>query len=212
MLNVILAILCFIPLQEEKVWTGKVLDHVTGLPIEGVHIYYANGQDVSNEKGEFSLKVTDQAKITFSHVSYEFKQMEISIGGLPKEVRLIPKESELDMIEVRPFPTEDELKRQVLSTPVYKSRLEMSLMKNTSIMKASFRYIPSLPGGAYQEFMSRVIPDGSGGVNIFNTSGGGLLQVFRELGNGYQTPASSTEQTSYDTAKVNLLYKPKRFF
>ncbi|MCH7403250.1 hypothetical protein ACFOUP_09030 [Belliella kenyensis] len=212
MLNIILLMLFFIPNQEEKVWNAKVIDQVTGLPIEGVHVYFPNGQDVSNEKGEFTLKVKDQAKITFSHVSYEFKQMEISLDALASEVILIPRESELDMIEVRPFPTEDELKRQVLSTPVYKTRLEMNLMKNTSIMKASFPYIPSLPASSYTAFMSRVIPDGSGGVNIFNSSGGGLIQVFREIGNGYQTPTSSSEQILYDTAKVNLLYKPKRIF
>lgn len=61
----------------------------------------------------------------------------------------------------------------------------------------------------YSSFLERVIPDGSGGVNIFTSGGGGgIPQLIRELRQDYDL-ATEFQYVEYDSSKVDFLYKSK---
>ncbi|SIT10382.1 hypothetical protein [Belliella pelovolcani] len=195
-------------LNNEVTWKAKVMDASTGLPVEGVHIFYQRDQAISKSNGEFSLLLEDDVTIKISHIAYEIVELRVDTDDLPPVIYLVPKETDLTLIEVRPFPSESEFKRRILSSPVERSQLEQSIIKNTSVMKAVYKYIPTQGKGGFGQFLERVIPNGSGGAMFYNSSGGGLLQVFRELKQDYQIPKNEFYYEK-DSAKVDQLYKPK---
>ncbi|MCH7412501.1 carboxypeptidase-like regulatory domain-containing protein [Belliella sp. R4-6] len=196
--------------KKEVTWKGKVLDGTTGLPIENVHVFYKNDQNVTNAEGRFELVLQADEKVTFSHISYEVNKVSVSLKALPDIIYLFPKESELDEVEVRPFPTESEFKELMLSKPYVPSKLEVNLRKNTSVMKSVYMYIPTEGKGGFSQFMERVIPNGAGGVTFFKSSGGGILQLFRELKQDYEVPNPVFQEV--DSAKVDMIYKSKYKF
>ncbi|WP_376883620.1 carboxypeptidase-like regulatory domain-containing protein [Belliella marina] len=191
-------------------WKGKVLDGATGLPIENVHVFYKNDQDVSDSQGQFELVLKADEIVTFSHIGYEVNKVSVSLDELPAVVYLFPKESELDVVEVRPFPSEGELKELLLSKPYIPSQFELNLKRNTTVMKMVYMYIPSSGKDAFGQFMERAIPNGAGGATFFNSKGGGLLQVIRELRQDYELPKPVYQEK--DSAKVNKIYQSKYNF
>jgi hypothetical protein len=194
--------------RNQVVWKAKVVDVTTGLPLENVHVYFKNGQAVTDSTGLFSLLVEDREVVTISHVAYETMKSIIDLKNLPEIIYLIPKEEELETIDVRPLPSEAHLKRMILNTSGQVSQMEYNLRKNTAVMKSVYRYIPSVGKGAYSGFLERVIPDGAGGVNFFTSGGGGIPQLLRELRQDYDLPADF-QYTERDSSKVDLLYKSK---
>lgn len=75
-------------------------------------------------------------------------------------------------------------------------------------MMSVYKYIPSPGKGGFAQFMERVIPNGAGGAMFFNSSGGGLLQVIRELKQDYKI-TESPNFIEVDSAKVDQFYKSK---
>ncbi|MCH7405016.1 carboxypeptidase-like regulatory domain-containing protein [Belliella aquatica] len=194
--------------NQEVTWKARVIDAETGLPVEGVHIFYQRDQSVSDSQGFFLLALEENVTVKISHIGYEVLDLELNIENLPTKVFIYPKESNLDLIEVRPLPSEAEFKRRILSTPVYRSQSEVSIMKSKALMMSVYKYIPSAGKGGFAQFLERAIPNGAGGAMFFNSSGGGLLQVFRELKQDYKIPESPSF-TEVDSAKVDQLYKSK---
>lgn len=194
--------------RNQVLWKAKVVDVTTGQPLENVHVYFKHGLTVTDKTGMFSLLVEDGEIVTISHVAYETMKSIINLKNLPEIIYLIPKEEELEIIEVRPLPSEAHLKRMILNTSGQVSQMEYNLRKNTAVMKSIYRYIPSAGKGAYSSFLERVIPNGSGGVNFFTSGGGGISQLLRELRQDYDLPADF-QYTERDSSKVDLLYKLK---
>lgn len=193
---------------QEVTWKARIIDAETGLPVEGVHIFYQRDQSVSDSQGFFLLALEENVTVKISHIGYEILDLQLNTENLPSIVFIYPKESDLDLIEVRPLPSESEFKRRILSTPVYRSQSEVSIMKSKALMMSVYKYLPSTGKEGFDQFMERVIPNGSGGAMFFNSSGGGLLQVFRELKQDYKIP-ESPNFTEVDSAKVDQLYKSK---
>ncbi|MCH7398160.1 carboxypeptidase-like regulatory domain-containing protein [Belliella sp. DSM 107340] len=196
--------------KKEVTWKGKVLDGTTGLPIENVHVFYKNDQGITDKEGRFELVLQADEIVTFSHISYELNKVAVSLDALPAIIYLFPKESELDAVEVRPFPTESDFKELILSKPYVPSKLEVNLKKNTSVMKTVYMYIPTEGKGGFSEFMERVIPNGAGGATFFNSGGGGLLQLIKELRQDYELPKPIFQEM--DSAKVDKIYQSKYKF
>ncbi|WP_194975889.1 peptidase associated/transthyretin-like domain-containing protein [Aquiflexum lacus] len=194
--------------RNQGVWKAKIVDVTTGLPLENVHVYFKNGQAVTDKTGMFSLLVEDGQIVTISHVAYETMKSIIDLKNLPEIIYLIPKEEELETIDVRPLPSEAHLKRMILNTSGQLSQMEYNMRKNTAVIKSVYRYIPSAGKGAYSSFLERVIPNGSGGVNFFTSGGGGIPQLFKELRQNYELP-TDFQYTERDSSKVDLLYKAK---
>ncbi len=85
---------------------GKVTDDVTGsgIPFVSVGIVGTNIATVSNENGDFILKVNNYpAKIRVSHVSYLLVEMILSAPQDKLELRLKPASITLSEVTVDPF-------------------------------------------------------------------------------------------------------------
>jgi len=72
-------IVCIFPmfLASGQTFKGKVLSAINNEPIAGVHIYLqkSKGGAISNKKGSFSLKVSEEDIVYFSHVAYEITSL-----------------------------------------------------------------------------------------------------------------------------------------
>lgn len=194
--------------NQEVTWKARIIDAESGLPVEGVHIFYQKDQSVSDSQGFFLLALEENVTVKISHIGYEVLDLKLNIENLPSKVFIYPKESNLDLIEVTPLPSESELKMKILSTPVYKTQAELSIIKSKAVMMSVYKYIPSAGKGGYAQFLERAIPNGAGGAMFFNSSGGGLLQVFRELKQDYKIPESPIFN-EVDSAKVDQIYKSR---
>lgn len=208
MLKLLCISMIMITQNQEVTWKARIIDAETGLPVEGVHIFYQRDQSVSDSQGFFLLALEENVTVKISHIAYDVIDFELDINNLLSKVFIYPKESNLDLIEVTPLPSESEFKRKILSTPFYKSQSEISILKSKAVMMSVYKYVPSSGKGGYTQFLERVIPNGAGGAMFFNSSGGGLLQVFRELKQDYKIPESPFF-TEVDSAKVDQLYKSK---
>ena len=91
--------------QNDGVWTlsGKVTDAKTRKPMAHVSVTDRSVGTVTNEAGEFTLKLQKAPKtVTFSCLGYKTQRLDASaMGGVRVEVRLEPSSVMLDEIVVR---------------------------------------------------------------------------------------------------------------
>ena len=91
--------------QDDGVWTlsGKVTDAKTRKPMAHVSVTDRSVGTVTNEAGEFTLKLQKAPKtVTFSCLGYKTQRLDASaMGGVRVEVRLEPSSVMLDEIVVR---------------------------------------------------------------------------------------------------------------
>lgn len=91
--------------QDDGVWTlsGKVTDAKTRKPMAHVSVTDRSVGTVTNEAGEFTLKLQKAPKtVTFSCLGYKSQRLDASaMGGVRVEVRLEPSSVMLDEIVVR---------------------------------------------------------------------------------------------------------------
>lgn len=91
--------------QDDGVWTlsGKVTDAKTRKPMAHVSVTDRSVGTVTNEVGEFTLKLQKAPKtVTFSCLGYKTQRLDASaMGGVRVEVRLEPSSVMLDEIVVR---------------------------------------------------------------------------------------------------------------
>lgn len=91
--------------QDDGVWTlsGKVTDAKTRKPMAHVSVTDRSVGTVTNEAGEFTLKLQKAPKtVTFSCLGYKTQRLDASaLGGVRVEVRLEPSSVMLDEVVVR---------------------------------------------------------------------------------------------------------------
>ena len=106
-LTILALCLCslFAMAQDDGVWTlsGKVTDAKTRKPMAHVSVTDRSVGTVTNEAGEFTLKLQKAPKtVTFSCLGYKTQRLDASaMGGVRVEVRLEPSSVILDEIVVR---------------------------------------------------------------------------------------------------------------
>lgn len=106
-LTILALCLCslFAMAQDDGVWTlsGKVTDAKTRKPMAHVSVTDRSVGTVTNEAGEFTLKLQKAPKtVTFSCLGYKTQRLDASaMGGVRVEVRLEPSSVMLDEIVVR---------------------------------------------------------------------------------------------------------------
>lgn len=106
-LTILALCLCslFAMAQDDGVWTlsGKVTDAKTRKPMAHVSVTDRSVGTVTNEVGEFTLKLQKAPKtVTFSCLGYKTQRLDASaMGGVRVEVRLEPSSVMLDEIVVR---------------------------------------------------------------------------------------------------------------
>ena len=106
-LTILALCLCslFAMAQDDGVWTlsGKVTDAKTRKPMAHVSVTDRSVGTVTNEAGEFTLKLQKAPKtVTFSCLGYKTQRLDASaMGGVRVEVRLEPSSVMLDEIVVQ---------------------------------------------------------------------------------------------------------------
>lgn len=122
--------LSFFGLSQDRILTGFIKEIKTNIPIEKVSISIVgtNIGTLSNEEGQFRLIIpTGYSKITFSHLNYNFKEIEID-NKINLEIFLEPKEYILDEVVINHKPGKSLLLDAVNAS---KDKLEKSLLLNT---------------------------------------------------------------------------------
>ncbi len=106
-LTIVALCLCslFAMAQDDAVWTlsGKVTDAKTRKPMAHVSVTDRNVGTVTNEAGEFTLKLQQSPKtVTFSCLGYKTQRLDAAaMSGVRVEVRMEPSSVMLDEIVVR---------------------------------------------------------------------------------------------------------------
>lgn len=101
----ILLVLSFVYLKAQNL-QGKVVDEVTGLgiPFVSVGIIGTNNATVSNENGDFILKLTSYPlKLRASHISYLSSELDLSQNTDKLTIRLKPATLTLNVVTIDPF-------------------------------------------------------------------------------------------------------------
>lgn len=177
----LLLIILFILLdpEEKTLWKAQILDAESGKPLSSVHVRSPRAQTISDRNGYFEIGVEELAKVTISHVGYETLVFYDTPDALPKTIFLKPLVIQLDQIEVRPYPSEGEFKKEVLDNPYIPPLMEQNLTSNLTNMKAIYKLAYAYDMTSYNVFLERARPNG--GVTILTSSGGGLIQAFKPL-------------------------------
>jgi len=76
--------------QRSQVITGRVLDATTGVPLEGVNIVYGSAGTTTNAEGSFSLTLSGEDSVLFSHIAYRPKKVAVDILSAAPVVELQP--------------------------------------------------------------------------------------------------------------------------
>ena len=160
------------PLPERKI-RGFLVDE-NGLPIIGVEITVKNSLKgtLSNINGGFSLDVSDDAVVCFSHIAYKHKELAArSIAN--STIVLVEEEIKIDEIVVLGYGTS--LKRDVTGSV---SSISGEMIKNQSLVKDFIQALQGQIAGA--DITSENAPgDGSSihirGYNSLNASNAPLV-------------------------------------
>lgn len=177
----LLLIMLFILLdpEEKTLWKAQILDAESGKPLSSVHVRSPRAQTISDRNGYFEIGVEELAKVSISHVGYETLVFYDTPDALPQTIFLKPLVIQLDQIEVRPYPSEGEFKKEVLNNPYIPPLMEHNLTSNLTYIKAIYKLAYAHDMTSYNVFLERARPNG--GVTILTSSGGGLIQAFKAL-------------------------------
>ena len=160
-----------------KVFSGKIIDDSLAYAIPTVHVWNESTRigSISNDSGEFSLKVRNQDTVVFSAIGYLSYVIVVS-SSLNQEVvvRLKPRKYEIGEVVFRRFRSYESFKYQVihLDLPETKTTELREYIKVTSIAAAleadreravkdkldGFGYSAPLSGGIDREkaFMEKI--------------------------------------------------------
>ncbi len=185
-------------------WKGQVIDQATGQVLVAVHIRSANDQAVSDELGQFQLRLEGLTQVTLSHIGYETRVVFIDPENLPEVIELMPLELELDGVEVRAMPNEADFKQMVLETPYEPTTLEQNLKNNLNFMRAIQPLVITQTMDSYGQFLQRVIPNGEGGSMFFNSRGGGIIKAIKDMGNKRLPTLTNTSTPRYQISPTGI--------
>jgi hypothetical protein len=124
-----------------KVFSGKIIDDSLEYALPSVHLWNESTRmgSISNDSGEFSIKVRVQDTLVFSAIGY-FSYVVVVSSSLNQKVvvRLKPKKYEIDEVVVRRFRSYESFKYQVihLDLPETKTTELREYLKVTSITAA----------------------------------------------------------------------------
>jgi hypothetical protein len=127
--------------SSNKVFSGKIFDDSLGYALPSVHLWNESTRMgcISNDSGEFSLKVRSQDTVVFSAIGYLSYVLVVSSSLNQKVVvRLKPKKYEIDEVVVRRFRSYASFKYQVvhLDLPETKTADLREYLKVSSIVVA----------------------------------------------------------------------------
>jgi hypothetical protein len=111
---------------------GLVNDARTGLPISFAHIYIPqrNVGTASNMQGEFRFELLPFDSISISAIGYDAQVVYLTDSIFEKKIelniKLIPKVYDLAEVQIRPFPTYQELKRKILDYEMTDEEIQMA--------------------------------------------------------------------------------------
>lgn len=213
-----LFLLLFQSNTDEIVWKARLVDAVTGEPIAFAHILYKKGQALSDLEGNFVLHLEDAGTVIIRHVGYETLELELDLKSLPTIIRLKARVIQLAEIEIRPYPTEEDFKRMLLDNTFTPSQMHQNLQNNVNYMKSIRNLAKHYDMSSYNSFLSRVRQEG--GATFFTSTGGGLIQAFRDLKKPKVPGFPSTQAPAYrldpnGLKKLNLpdsLKSVRRYF
>ena len=120
--------------QQIKI-TGSVNDARTGLPISFAHIYIPqkNVGTASNMQGEFRFELLPFDSISISAIGYDAQVVYLTDSVFDKKIalniKLIPKVYDLTEVRIRPFPTYQELKREILDYEMTDEEIRMAELR-----------------------------------------------------------------------------------
>ncbi len=186
----------------ELIWKARVIDQSTGQVLTAVHVRSARDQAVSDESGQFQLRIDGLTQVTLSHVGYETRKVWIDPENLPELVELTPLELELDGVEVRVLPNEADFKKMVLEYEP--TTLEQNLTINLNFMRAIQPLVITQPMGSYGQFLQRVIPNGEGGAMFFNSRGGGIVKAIRDMRKKRLPPLTNATTPTYQLSPTGI--------
>ena len=127
--------------QEQKplpqgftLFEGKVVGAEMGAPVSGVHVFnlHRDYVAVSKEDGVFNLPVKAGDTLKFTSVGYETLLVPLQQDFQKQGQQLVilqPKVYELEEVVVNPFPSERELKQQILEAelPEEENKVDLAL-------------------------------------------------------------------------------------
>ena len=124
-----------------KVFTGKIVDDSLAYAIPSVHLWNESTRtgSISNDSGEFRIKVRSQDTLVFSAIGYLSHVIVVSSSLNQKVVvRLMPKKYEIGEVVVRRFRSYESFKYQVihLDLPDTKTTELREYIKGTSTAAA----------------------------------------------------------------------------
>ncbi|SDY62326.1 hypothetical protein SAMN05444412_10211 [Rhodonellum ikkaensis] len=182
-------------LPNEKVWKAKLVDSVTGEPIAFAHILHQKDQAISDLEGNFILRFEDAYPVTIRHVGNETLILDLNLDSLPNTIQLQAIVFQLDEIEIRPYPSEEDFKRLLLDNSFIPSQMHQNLQNNVTYMKSIRNLAKHYDMSSYNSFLSRVRQEG--GATFFTSTGGGLIQAFRDLKKPKVPTFPSSPQPAY---------------
>ena len=159
-----------------KVFSGKIIDDSLGYAIPSVHVWNESTRmgSISNDSGEFRLKVRSQDTVVFSAIGYLSYVIVVSSSLNQKAVvRLKPKKYEIGEVVFRRFRSYESFKYQVIHLDLPETKISelREYIKETSIEVAveadreraikdmlEFGYSMPLSGGIDREkaFMDKI--------------------------------------------------------
>ena len=104
--------------SEFRIFTGIVVDDLSGVPLPSVHLWNESTRmgTISNGSGEFSISVRNQDTLVFSSIGYASHVCVVSPSLFQDSaVRLKPKKYEIDELVVRRFRSYESFKYHFLN-------------------------------------------------------------------------------------------------
>ncbi len=128
---------------------GSVINAKTGIPISYAHIYIPqkNVGTASNMQGEFGFELLPFDSLLVSAIGFDPKVVYLNDTTfdqkLELKINLIPKVYDLTEVQIRPFPTYQELKRKILDYEMTDEEIRM-----LELQKAFKRNLAMISKGA----------------------------------------------------------------
>jgi len=129
-IGIILLCFYFEANSQDKLVHGVIKDAQTFKPISFVTIVSSSHGSFSNNEGYFTIKVHDGDSIKISHINYDLEIILTIDLEIPLLIFLNQKVHLLNEIVVSGFPSENELREEVLKTRIQPTQFELNAKNN----------------------------------------------------------------------------------
>tara|TARA_R110002049_G_scaffold98012_2_gene238685 strand:- start:3032 stop:3706 length:675 start_codon:yes stop_codon:yes gene_type:complete len=181
---------------------GKLIDASSMQPIANAHIFWSTHKTISNEKGDFSIRVKAGISLQISHIGYEKTSYIVdSVTSSPVIIFLLPSAVELDEVVVRTLPSEQSFKQQVITANPAFHLQEERLKSNVNFIKNIHHLSYHYDMNSYDKLLSGLSDKGSTVLFSSNPSMG-ILGLIRRLKQKRNLPS----KTRVSNPSPRLLY------